>query len=147
MKKYDVELLRTSMIDYLMLYVGTPYHWGGDDFSGFDCSGFANEGLKSVGIIERGNEVDFTADGLLRLFRSYIVVDPYKGCLALWTDSTGVATHVEVCMNHLQTIGASGGGSSTTTVEAAIKQNAFIKIRPIRARAIFVDPFKKVLDL
>jgi len=24
-------------------YLGTPYVWGGDDFSGFDCSGYVIE--------------------------------------------------------------------------------------------------------
>lgn len=147
MIKTDVDLLRQSMIDYLMSFVGRWYKWGGDDPSGFDCSGLANEGLKSVGLIERGNEVDFTADGLISKFRQYAVTPPYMGCLAFWINSTGRAYHVEICINHLQTIGASGGGSSTTTVEAAIQQNAFIKVRPIKVGAICVDPFKKILDI
>ena len=40
-------------------YLGTPYIWGGDDFSGFDCSGFVIEILKSVGILPRDG--DWTA--------------------------------------------------------------------------------------
>ena len=32
-------------------YIGKFYKWGGDDPSGFDCSGFVIEILKSVGIL------------------------------------------------------------------------------------------------
>ena len=34
-----------------LAYLGTPYVWGGDDPSGFDCSGFVIECLKSAGLL------------------------------------------------------------------------------------------------
>jgi hypothetical protein len=41
-------------------------------------------------------------------------------------------------------IGAAGGGSATTSMESAIRQNAFIKIRPLSYRKgmrVILDPF------
>jgi len=51
---------------------------------------------------------------------------------------------VEVAINKYQTIGASGGGSKTRMVQDAIRQNAFIKRRPIPSvpNLVFIDPFQ-----
>jgi len=46
-------------------YLGTPYVWGGDDPSGFDCSGFVIECLKSAGILNERE--DYTAESLRAL--------------------------------------------------------------------------------
>ncbi len=122
-------------------FVGTFYRWGGDDPSGFDCSGLVVEILKSVGLIPRKS--DYTAKMLYYKFVGSRVSDPEAGCLVFWGKDEQHITHVEFCINDWQTIGASGGGSSTTSEEAAIKQNAYVKVRPIRENYIaIVNPFK-----
>ena len=125
-------------------FLGKPYLWGGDDPSGFDCSGFCIEILKSVGLLPRKG--DWTAAGLAQHFEEKKVTSPYEGCLVFWASgSSGKIIHVEYCLNDVISIGASGGGSKTQTVQDAIKQNAYIKIRPFRTRGGlwgFVDPFK-----
>ena len=118
--------------------LGLPYIWGGDDpVAGFDCSGFVIECLKSAGKLPR--QGDWTAAGLAKMFP--IVGDPYEGCLVFW----GVPiNHVELCFDDTYSIGASGGGSGTLTKTDAIRQNAYVKIRPFRTRSGiygFVDPF------
>lgn len=119
--------------------LGLPYIWGGDDpVAGFDCSGFVIEVLRSVGILPRAG--DWTADDLYRKWAHNTVVAPAAGCLAFWRRD-GRMTHVEFCLDSHHTIGASGGGSATTTPDQAIQQNAYIKVRPIRPGAIYVDPF------
>ena len=50
------------MLQVLWCYHGTWYKWGGDDSSGFDCSGLVIEALKSIGLFPR--KEDTTADGL-----------------------------------------------------------------------------------
>lgn len=122
-------------------YIGKFYKWGGDDPSGFDCSGFVIEILKSVGILPR--KYDNTAEGLFFKFFKNKVKKAYRGCLVFYGDPI---THVEFCIDDTFSIGASGGGRDCTTIEDAIRKNAFVKLRPIlRNRKIYgyVDPFKK----
>ena len=121
-------------------YLGKPYIWGGDDPSGFDCSGLCIEVLKSVGMLPRKG--DWTADHLSKLWQRTRSDEP--GNLVFWQNGGGRVIHVEMCIGNGLAIGASGGGSKTTTISAAIKQNAFIKIRPIHSRPKvwgYTDPF------
>jgi len=123
-------------------YLGKPYLWGGDDpIAGFDCSGFIIEILKSVGMLPKDG--DWTAHGLYELFKAKEYDYPAEGHLALWGRTKEHITHVEYCLNYDLSIGASGGGSKTLTERDAIKQNAYIKIRPVKERnpITYVDPF------
>ncbi len=117
-----------------LAYLGTPYVWGGDDPSGFDCSGYVIECLKSAGLV--GESEDYTADELLRLFEDNVVDGPVRGGLLFYLDERGRAIHVTICLDEYFQIGASGGGSKTTSVDAAWRENAYVKIRPIRFDAL-----------
>lgn len=136
--------LRALATKVAWAYIGKPYKWGGDDpMQGFDCSGLVCEILQSVGRI--GRKEDLTADGLRLRFEVQLVNGPpSEGCLALWLNDAGRAVHVEYCIDALHTIGASGGDSTTVDEAAAIRMNAFIKVRPWQTRGgrvMFVDPF------
>ena len=132
-------MARELAIKYAWQLIGLPYRWGGDDpINGFDCSGFVIEILRSVGILPRSG--DWTAEGLRKLFECLKIDSPRPGALAFWIWD-GRAVHVELCIDEKHTIGASGGGSRTTSQGAAAEQNAFIKLRPIRSGAVFIDPF------
>lgn len=124
-------------------YRGLWYKWGGDDPSGFDCSGLIVEILKSVGIIKR--QTDYTASGLWNKFQHHVILTPKAGALVFWKTAYGTINHVEICIDGEHAIGASGGGSKTLTEADAIRQNAFIKIRPIVGRerivAGYIYPF------
>lgn len=123
-------------------FLGRPYIWGGDDpMQGFDCSGFVIEILKSVGLLPR--QGDWTAHNLWERFKLSRVNDPHRGCLVFYGTPEKV-THVEYCLDSIHSIGASGGGSKTTSEAAAIQQNAYIKIRPVLSRSGivgYVDPW------
>jgi len=129
-------------------FVGTNYRWGGDDpAGGFDCSGLVVELLTSVSLMRRGD--DMNAASMWEEFYDCQVSMAFAGCLVFYASNANQAriTHVEFCISDFLAIGASGGGSKTLTVEDAIKQNAYIKVRPIRRdRAIvgFVDPFQRL---
>ena len=126
--------------------IGLPYRWGGDDpLAGFDCSGLVLEGLKGVGLFPRDG--DSSAHDLANLHLSHkavLEVDLAPGHLVFWGQPR--ITHVEIVWRRIGdfvlTIGASGGGSATTDREAAVRANAFVKIRPMRAGHVAaVDPF------
>lgn len=139
--------LRAIVVDYAERFIGTPYHWGGDDpMAGFDCSGFVVEVLQAVGILKHGR--DYSANNLFELFNLSRVETGYAGCLAFWVTPESGAVHVMLMVDNERVIGAAGGDSGTTTTEDAIQQNAFIKLRPVGYRGgtlIIVDPFKGVL--
>lgn len=111
---------------------------------GFDCSGLICEVLQSVGVLKHGT--DYTADMLFNTFKKKLVAEPKEGCLVFW--GSPKKTHVEMIVfkndNMTQLLGASGGGSATTNVDAAKKQNAYIKVRPLDQKpgwSAIVDPF------
>ena len=128
-------------------YVGLWYKWGGDDPAGFDCSGYVGEIIKSVGYVSRKEKLN--AAQLYDRFKDKKVEKPRVGVL-LFLRKNGRICHVEFCISDKLAIGASGGGSSVTNEEEAIKKNAFIKVRPIYLRwsdeyeKIFLDPFLEV---
>ena len=130
-------------MNYIMRFVGIFYSWGGDDPSGFDCSGLAVEYLKVAGLIKRKS--DYGANALWEHFKKERVKKPYRGCLVFyWNAQKTYIMHIEIMLNGTITLGASGGGSKTKTREDAIKHNAFIKCRPydsISRVAGFADPW------
>ena len=128
---------RDIMVRQAFCYLGTPYRWGGDDpMTGFDCSGFVVELLKSVGLIKRN--ADYTASGLFGLFAKIQEgTRKQPGDLVFWKNKNGAIVHVEMYCGTGVAIGASSGSSKTMTVADAAAQNAFIKIRPIESRAGF----------
>ena len=139
------DYLRAVAVDYAKHFIGIPYRWGGDDpMAGFDCSGFVVEVLHAVGKLQAR---DYSAHDLYTLFKPDIVALGYAGCLAFWLDGRGHAVHVMLLIDNVHVIGASGGGSGTDDLADAIRENAFIKMRPLGYRKgtpVLVDPFKGV---
>ncbi len=141
--------IRTAFVDYASRWIGTWYKWGGDDPSGFDCSGFVIECLKAFGKFPRGK--DATADKLLEMFDDQVVYKPEIGSLVFWVNKAGNAYHIEIASFVWEpkwfSIGAKGGGPKTLTVEDAIRQNAFIKQREFKHKDSLIwicDPFKEM---
>jgi hypothetical protein len=137
--------LRDVAGDVLWSYVGAPYVWGGDDPSGWDCSGLVIEWMKSVGLLPRGG--DWTADGLLQRFLHCSIDerDIRQMDLVFWTVD-GRAVHVETIWDPTDlAVGASGGGRDTLDAEDAAEDNAYVKVRPWASREgrrVFVDPWR-----
>ena len=143
------------MIETALSYLGTPYIWGGDDPSGFDCSGFVIECLRTVGIVSE--KEDYTADALYYMFLRDSplniggpILKPDTGRLIFGFDGKGSlalpdgkATHVVICLDEKFQIGASGGTRHTSDPQKAWRDNAYIKIRPIviAPNIKIVDPF------
>lgn len=134
-------LARDHAITTALSHLGTPYIWGGDDPSGFDCSGFVIECLKTAGILSERE--DHTAEQLRAKFIGNVIPAPRRGALQFLLGPDGRAFHVVLCLDEYFQIGASGGTAKTTTPADAWRQNAYIKIRPIvgHRHSIFIDPF------
>ncbi|OGD20342.1 MAG: hypothetical protein A2Y70_02060 [Candidatus Aminicenantes bacterium RBG_13_64_14] len=137
------QFLRAAAVRYVWSFLGLPYRWGGDDpVGGFDCSGLIVEVLQGVGLLLHGT--DMTANGFYLRYSAHVVTKGYAGCLVFWFNPDNLATHVEMMIDDFHTIGASGGGSATTSSEAAAQANAYIKMRPLGYRGQnykICDPF------
>lgn len=133
---------RSTAVKYAWTHLNSFYKWGGDDPSGWDCSGLVQEILAAVGLDPRGDQ---TADTLSIAFEK---IDFYEngiqeGCLCFFGSAARV-THVGFSIGNGLMIEAGGGGSNTTSAAAAIRQNAYVRIRPISNRKDLVcvcDPF------
>ncbi len=141
MTRIAVDLL----VSYAMQFAGLPYRWGGDDpMDGFDCSGLVQELLASVG-------ADFPGDQTAQALHDRGVAAGWKPCdaatagsVVFFGASVGKITHVGFGIGQHLMLEAGGGGSATTSRDAATRQNAYIRVRPIANRkdcVAILDPF------
>lgn len=111
--------------------LNTPYLYGGNGFSGRDCSGAMNYLLQAIGVLP--HKMDLTSQGLYDYFKDkqakILPADPF-GMLLFYGANPQAINHVNMALNNLQTIGAEGGTPLTKTLEDAIKHDAFMKIKP-----------------
>jgi len=134
--------LRDMAVHYAWQWVGHWYAWGGDDPSGFDCSGLVVEILQAVGKLP--TTVDLSAAGLWEYFRGTRHQVPAPGRLVFYGTEQRVQ-HVAFAVSTTLAIGADGGGRFVKSIEDAIRHNAFVKLRPIHYRSDFLgcaDPFE-----
>ena len=131
-KQCDVNPSEKLLYDYAISHAGLPYKWGGDDpIEGYDCSGFVLELMKSANQVPMS--IDLTANGLYNLYKDWSVKEPSFGVLAFYgTESR--ATHVSFCLNEYECIEAGGGGRSVDSAQAASRDNAYVRVRPVKYR-------------
>ncbi len=142
---------RAKAVEYIQHWIGTPYSWGGDDFSAFDCSGLVVEVLKSIGKFY--DHEDYSANALYLKYKANEVKPAFAGCLVFWLNKEGRAVHVAMMIGKCFLVHASGGGSQVKTMKDAIDKNAYVMMRELKKVAKFrkghygqdykiVDPFK-----
>lgn len=123
-------------------YLNRFYRWGGDDPSGWDCSGLAQELLAVLGLDPPSDQ---TAQKLYEFFRP-LEKDQQctAGSLVFYGPNLLNISHVAVgfCRNFV--IEAGGGGSATLTEADAIRQNAYIRIRPFMYRRDFLKVIRPI---
>jgi cell wall-associated NlpC family hydrolase len=135
------------LYDYALSFIGLPYIWGGDDaVAGFDCSGLVQELLAAIGADPAGDQNaqtlhdHFLANGKLGVMG--------LGALVFYGKSTKEISHIVMMLDDKSCIGADGGGSTTVDRAAAIKANAFVKVRPFDYRkdmvAIVMPDYQKL---
>lgn len=128
--------IRTIILMLIQGNYGKPYRWGGDDpLAGFDCSGFSLELLYSTGMYSGG---DLSAQGLhdhLRKSSPDVSQGPYQfGDFAFYGTSKNSITHIAFVVSPTLIFEFGGGGSATTSTDAAIKANAYGRFRPVKRR-------------
>lgn len=127
-----------NAVAYAMAFLGRPYKWGGENpITGWDCSGFVQEILASVGYDPKGDQ---TAQGLYNYFSAqYHISVPRKGSLAFYGQSENEIKHIAMCVNDTQVIEAAGGNSKTKTIHDAALDNAFVRVRPLMYRSDYLQ--------
>jgi cell wall-associated NlpC family hydrolase len=123
---------------YALSLVGTKYFYSGDDpISGFDCSGLACELMRAAGVVPYSYRDN--AQGLASLMRATgEPCDSALGVLAFYGKSLTQVSHVGFCLDAITMIEAGGGDSTTTADPVASRQNAFVRLRPIKYRRDFL---------
>lgn len=136
-----VEKVRMSktdlMIHYMLHHTGKPYLWGGDDpILGFDCSGFTQEFLKAFGVLPN-KSADLSAH---ELYLKMITCPKIEntGALAFYGTQEKVI-HIAPIIFPGFIFEFGGGGSTTTSLEAAANQNAYGRVRPKNHRGDLVN--------
>jgi len=126
------DLFRHALLQFLNI----PYKWGGNDpIHGLDCSGFLQWGLAMVGLDPKGDQSAQTLHDYFK-DKDAKLEDGMRGHLNLLffgTDEFNI-THCAFGLGFGSMIEAGGGNSRTLTVDDAIQQGAFIRIRPVSAR-------------
>lgn len=114
-------------------HLGVPYIWGGKNpMTGFDCSGFVEWCLESVGYDLPGQ---FNAQALRNHFiAAGVESKPCMGALVFFGDSLTKITHVGLLLNSVLMVEAGGGDSRCTTLDYAKTKGACVRIRPYQRR-------------
>src|SRR3990167_4691210 len=127
-----------SVLVYAKSFIGVPYRWGGEHPSeGYDCSGFIQEVLASIGFDPPGDQ---TAQTLYQRQKNCSsILEPEAGAVLFFGKSLMKITHVALAIDKLHMIEAGGGTKTTTTLKRAVEQKAFVRIRPIKSRSDLLD--------
>lgn len=128
------QFLLNQMIEYSKLFVGKPYIWGGNGPQ-FDCSGFVQELLASIGLDPKGDQSSQTLHDFL-VHDHRFKQGQGVGALLFYGKNVGGIYHVSMQINQGQMIEAGGGDSTTLTIGEASRRGAMVRVRPIRGNFI-----------
>lgn len=131
---------------YALSFCGRAYQYGGDDpIGGFDCSGFISEILRSAGVVPYNFRESAQGIYSYLIVRNELLFNPRLGCIAFFGQKIGNITHIAFCLDDILMLEAGGGNPNTTSNDAAILRNAFVRVRPIKMRRDllgFIYPFR-----
>lgn len=122
--------------------LGKPYIYGANGPNEFDCSGLVLWYLKNAGILPR--KIDLSAESLyMYLVNNHLAIqyDSHQhvklGDIIFYKNIVGVIDHVGIATDEMFVINAAGGDSTTTTLDAAIKKQACVRLNLFDYRPIY----------
>lgn len=125
------------LVEYAKSFIGTAYIYGGSSpIIGWDCSEFAREILRSVGMGPK-------ADSNAKMLYAYMVImgapsQKKAGAFVFYGKNLDEISHIAFMINDNQVIEMGGGDSTTTNIERAHQARAYCRIRPITHRTDIV---------
>jgi cell wall-associated NlpC family hydrolase len=129
-----------ALLEYAKMFVGVPYVWGGSNsMRGFDCSGFVQFILQSVGVDPKGDQTAQTLHDLFLHNGGVPLTIPKAGAICFYGKTESSIYHVAFALSEHQIIEAGGGDHTTTSVAEAAKRDACVRIRPADARKDLVS--------
>jgi cell wall-associated NlpC family hydrolase len=133
-----------AMVGYGLQFIGTYYVWGGKELKkdkGYDCSGFVQELLESIGIVSSGINNAMSAQGLYDKLHSHVTGQKVAGfgdLLFFGKSLTGI-NHVAIALSDKLMLEA-GGGSDT------LSASGMVRMRPIRKDCVVILPIHELID-
>src|SRR3990167_10168286 len=103
--------LIACMMNYAIQFIGIPYKWGGSSpMEGYDCSGFVQEILSSVGLDPKYDQnAQSLFDSLSKKFEK--VSEIQEGDILFFGKDSKNITHVSIAIGRQnQMIESAGGG-------------------------------------
>lgn len=114
---------------------GKPYKWNTNGPDTYDCSGFIVWLYRRLGYLTEKEDLNTIGLALMHMQ----VDSPSPGDLCFYGQG-----HVMLYLGNGKCIGARGGGSSTTTVEAAEAINAKVSVRKVKYRKDFIGYGRRI---
>ena len=121
-KEQKVKTLRESLSKHAHSYIDTPYKWGGESSSGFDCSGLVRAVYRLNGLDLPRTSRDQFSVGTFVLKKDLQVGD----LVFFSTNKQGIISHVGIYIGNNQFIHAPGRGKKVTI--ANLESNYWKKI-------------------
>lgn len=115
---------RDSIMEFAKQFIGVPYKWGGNDPTGFDCSGYTKYVMKNFGV----DLYRLAGDQYYKNCKKVSLSDAQVGDLVFFGPSADKVTHVGiVASNKGEPIRMIHAGSSTGITISDVQKNTYWK--------------------